>query len=90
MRLRVRAVPGSRRASVVGRYGDAWKIRLTSAPEKGRANVELARLLADIVGGRPGDVRVVTGAGARDKLVELQTPLALADVEGLLDAAAGK
>lgn len=70
-RIAVRAVPGSARAAIVGPYGDAWKVRLSAAPEKGRANDELVRLLAKLLGIHRHAVRVVAGASARDKLVEL-------------------
>jgi uncharacterized protein YggU (UPF0235/DUF167 family) len=70
-RVRIRAVPGSRSAGVVGRYGEAWKVRVRSAPEAGRANDELAELLAQLAGVRARDVRVIAGTGARDKLVEV-------------------
>ena len=68
-RIRVRAVPGSRRAGVVGPHGEAWKVRVTAAPEKGRANEELVAVLAGVLGVGRGDIEVVTGAGARDKLL---------------------
>jgi uncharacterized protein YggU (UPF0235/DUF167 family) len=55
----------------VGRLGDAWKLRVRSAPERGRANAAVARLLADELGLVPRDVRVVTGHTSRDKIVEV-------------------
>ena len=37
-RLAVRVAPGAARAGVVGRHGDAWKLRVSAAPERGKAN----------------------------------------------------
>jgi uncharacterized protein len=71
-RLRVRVVPGARRAGVVGLHGDAWKVRVTAPPEKGRANDAVAGLLASRLGIAPRDVSVVSGTTARDKIVELR------------------
>jgi uncharacterized protein (TIGR00251 family) len=70
-RLRVRVAPGAPRAEIVGRLGDVWKLRVRSAPERGRANDEVVGLLADALRLTPDDVRVVAGRTSRDKLVEL-------------------
>jgi len=71
-RIRVRAVPGSRRAEIVGRYGEGWKIRVTAAPERGRANDELVRLLSTALGVERGAIRVVAGQASRDKVIEIE------------------
>ena len=71
-RLRFRVAPGARRSAVVGRYGDAWKVSVAAAPERGRANDELVALLAGRLDLPRPDVRVVAGLAARDKVVELE------------------
>ena len=63
--------PGARRSEVVGRLGDAWKLRVRSAPERGRANAEVSELLARRLRLPVRDVRVVSGHASRDKLVEI-------------------
>jgi uncharacterized protein (TIGR00251 family) len=70
--LRLRVAPGARRSEIVGRHGDAWRVRVTAAPERGRANDELLDLLATTLGLRRPQLRLVAGAGSRDKLVELE------------------
>lgn len=70
-RLRVRVTPGAPRSEIVGRLGDAWKLRVRSAPERGRANDDVVALLARVLGLEPRDVRVVAGGTSRDKVVEL-------------------
>ncbi len=72
VRLRVRVTPGAKRAALVGRHGEAWKVRVTAPPERGRANDAVIDLLAARLGVAPADVTVVSGAGARDKVVELR------------------
>ncbi len=72
-RLRIRVSPGAHRTEIVGRQGDAWKVRVTEAAERGRANEALVRVLADRLGIARGDVALVSGLGARDKVVELRT-----------------
>ena len=71
IRLNLRVAPGGSRAAVVGRYGDAWKVRVVAAPERGRANASVVALLADSLGLRVPDVTIVSGATSRNKTVEL-------------------
>ncbi len=69
--MRLRVVPGSRSPGIVGRYGDAWKLRVAAPPERGRANDAAVALLAETLRIQPGDVRLVAGHGSRDKIVEV-------------------
>lgn len=69
--MRLRVSPGSGRAEIVGRHGDAWKVRVTAAPEHGRANDAVIRLMADTLSLPLSAVTIVSGHGARDKIVEL-------------------
>jgi uncharacterized protein (TIGR00251 family) len=71
IRLHVRVVPGATTTQVVGRLGEAWKLRVHAAPERGRANEEVVVLLAETLGLPRADVRVVAGHTRRDKVVEL-------------------
>lgn len=67
--IKVRVAAGARRDAIVGVHGDALKVSVRQAPEKGKANREVARLLAAALGVRPADVEVVRGAAAKDKLL---------------------
>ena len=88
-RLRLRVSPGATRAGVVGRYGQAWKVRVAAPPEGGRANDAVVRLLAETLA-VPGDaVKLVSGQSARDKIVEL-TGIDEAQAERRLSSAVGK
>ncbi|MBD0347737.1 MAG: DUF167 domain-containing protein [Thermoleophilia bacterium] len=70
-RLRLRVVPGAAKPGVVGRHGDAWKLRVREAPDRGRANDAVLDLLAGTLVVPRRDLRLVSGHGARDKVVEL-------------------
>ena len=70
-RLRLRVAPGARRAGIVGRHGEAWKVRVAEPPDGGRANAAVVRLLADTLELPRDSVTVVSGHGSRDKVVEL-------------------
>lgn len=63
----VRAVPGASRAAVVGLHGDELRIRVASPPVDGRANDELCTVLADALGLKAREVRVIAGHTARSK-----------------------
>jgi uncharacterized protein (TIGR00251 family) len=70
-RLQLRVAPGARRARVVGRHGDGWKLHVTAPPEDGRANDAVVRLLADTLSLSRSEVTLVAGRSSRDKVVEL-------------------
>jgi hypothetical protein len=70
-RLRLRVSPGAARAEVVGRHGEAWKVRVPAAPERGRANDAVVALLADTLSLERRAVTLVSGHASRDKIVEL-------------------
>jgi uncharacterized protein (TIGR00251 family) len=63
--------PGASKTGL-GPY-DPWrqriKARVTAPASKGKANEELARLLADTLGVGPKDVRILRGATTRRKTV---------------------
>jgi uncharacterized protein len=69
--LRLRVIPGSAKPRIVGRYGDAWKLRVSAPPERGQANEATVDLLADTLGLPAANVRLVSGHGSRDKTVEV-------------------
>ncbi|HSF85221.1 MAG TPA: DUF167 domain-containing protein [Acidimicrobiia bacterium] len=62
--LIVWVVPGASRSEVAGLYGDALRVRVTQAPERGRANVAAGELLTQALGAR---VELVGGATSRRK-----------------------
>jgi uncharacterized protein (TIGR00251 family) len=70
-RLVLHVQPRARRTEVAGRHGDAVKVRLAAPPVDGAANAELVRFLAERLGVARAAVRIVAGAGARRKLVEV-------------------
>jgi uncharacterized protein len=88
-RLTLRVSPGARTSAVVGRHGDAWKVRVAAQPERGRANEAVVALLAATLGVPARTISVVSGHGARDKLVEL-TGIAPEETERRLAAAGRK
>jgi uncharacterized protein (TIGR00251 family) len=84
-RVKLRVSPGARRPGIVGRHGEAWKVRVAEPPDHGRANAAVLRLLERTLG---VEIRLVGGRTTRDKVVALD--LDVAQVERLLTEAAGK
>ena len=70
-RITVKVHPRARRTAPAGRFGDAWKLDLAAPPVDGKANQECRRFLAELAGVPQSAVRIVTGATARLKLVEV-------------------
>ena len=71
-RVQLRVSPGATRSAVIGRHGDAWKVRVAAAPERGKANRAVLDLLAQTLGLPRALIELVAGAGARDKVVALR------------------
>lgn len=70
--LRLRVVPGARRPGVVGRHGDAWKVRVSAPAEAGKANDAMLALLAEALQVPRRDLHVASGRSSRDKVVSLE------------------
>ena len=85
-RLRLRIHPGAARPGIVGRPGEGWKIRVTAAPEAGRANEAVLRLLAETLSVPRDSMTLVSGHAGRDKTVRLDG-VGPAQVERRLSAA---
>ncbi|HKG44349.1 MAG TPA: DUF167 domain-containing protein [Gaiellaceae bacterium] len=71
-RVRFRVSPGARRSDVAGRHGEAWKVRVAAPPERGRANDALLDLLAERLELPRRSLSIVSGHGARDKIVLME------------------
>jgi uncharacterized protein len=68
----VHLVPRAKTTEVVGRYGDAIRIRVAAPPVEGAANAELVRFLAERLGVARSAVTIVRGQHARRKAIAIQ------------------
>jgi uncharacterized protein len=71
-RIAVKVHPRARRTALAGRFGEAWKLDLAAPPVDGKANEECVRFFAALAGVPRSRVRIVSGAAARLKLVEVE------------------
>jgi len=69
--LLVKVTPGASRTRVAGMHGDRVKIAIAAAPERGKANAELAAFLAGKTGLKPRDVIIESGTTSPLKRVRL-------------------
>ena len=79
--------PGAAWSEIVGRRGEAWKVRVAAAPERGRANGALVDLLAKTLRVPRESVRVRVGRTGRLKTVEVPA-LGADEIDRRLAAAA--
>lgn len=77
---------GSARSGVRAVHGNALKVAVRAAPEKGKANAELEQVLAAFFRVSRGKVRVVSGQTSRRKRVQLEG-LSVGAVRAALDRA---
>lgn len=83
-RLRLRVKPGARKTAIVGIHGGALKLAVAAAPEKGKANRAVVKLLAATLGLPTSAVTITSGESSQDKVAEIA--LRPADVRAILGA----
>jgi uncharacterized protein (TIGR00251 family) len=69
--LAIHVTPKSGRDEVVGWRGSELAVRVTAAPEGGKANTAVCKVVAAALGVPKTSVRVVRGDTARHKVLEI-------------------
>lgn len=67
----IKVVPGASRSEVAGWLGEVLKIKVTAAPEKGKANAAVKTLLSKELGLPLGAVTVVSGKTSARKTIAI-------------------
>lgn len=71
--VRIKAVPKQPKTELFAKMDDGtWKIRVAAVPERGKANAEILRYLAEITGFRKERFEIVSGTGDAFKLVKIR------------------
>ena len=70
-RLRLRVKASARRERLVGSYGGALKIEVNVAPERGKANDAVLRLLAGELGVPRRALEITSGLTSQNKVVTI-------------------
>jgi uncharacterized protein (TIGR00251 family) len=84
--IRLHVQPGAGKTAVVGRHGDAVKVRVAAPPEGGRANDAVVALVAASFDVKLAAVTLLSGESSRAKRVQIEG-IAEAEVERLLELA---
>ena len=71
MRFNVRVQPRASKDEVVGYSNGVLRVRLRAPPVEGAANEALIEFLADELGVSRRHVRIVSGIGSRNKVIEV-------------------
>jgi uncharacterized protein (TIGR00251 family) len=70
--LRLHVHPGAGRTAIVGRHGDALKVKVGAPPADGRANAAVVALVAETLGVEAAQVELTSGASSRSKRVRIR------------------
>ena len=65
--LPIKAQPGGRRNGLTGVHDGALKLSVTQAPEKGKANVAIAKLLCTTLGLKMSQIELIQGETSSHK-----------------------
>ena len=71
IKVKIKVEPLSSKSGIVGPYGDALKVKLTSPPVEGKANKELIEVLAKGFGITKKDIEICSGQSSKNKVVKL-------------------
>lgn len=87
VQLRVKVVPGASRDAIAGWLGEALKVRVRAAPERGKANAAVEALVARALRVPRRSVRVASGQTSPHKVLEISDLSAAEASQRLADLA---
>jgi uncharacterized protein (TIGR00251 family) len=67
----IKVHPGANRNAITGEIGDALKVSLTAAPEKGRANTACIEFFAKLLKVPRSSVTIASGQTSRSKVIRV-------------------
>ena len=79
----VRVIPCASKSEIVGEHGGSLKVRISSPPVDGAANVEIIRLFAKHFGVSKREVSIVNGETSKNKRIKIEN-LSVSEFEELI------
>ncbi|MEK6248122.1 MAG: DUF167 domain-containing protein, partial [Planctomycetales bacterium] len=71
IRIPVKVVPAASRNEVAGWLGSELKVRVTAAPERGKANSAVEQVVADLLGLSKQSVNIIARKTSTRKILEI-------------------
>ena len=75
-RIKLKVIARAKKEEVLRLSEDSYRIKVSSAPEKGKANKRIIELLSKEFGVKKRDVRIVSGETSDRKIVEITSRIA--------------
>ena len=70
--ISIKVIPRASKNQIVGKEGDALKVRLNAPPVEGKANEALVKFLAESLGVSRYQIEIVAGHASRHKVVRVR------------------
>jgi uncharacterized protein (TIGR00251 family) len=77
IKVAIRVGPGASRTKVGGTHGDALVVKVAARAVEGKATEAALEAVAKALGVRRRDVRLLSGATSRDKVIEIDGDVTL-------------
>ncbi len=71
MKLSITVIPRSSKTEITEQKGNSYRIKLKSAPDKGKANAELLRFLAREFKIAQSEITILRGKKSRKKIIHI-------------------
>jgi uncharacterized protein (TIGR00251 family) len=84
-RIKLKVIPGASNSAIKGWMGDALKIRVSAAPEKGKANKEVLAIMSKALSVQISELSLISGQTSPHKTIEI-LGLPQEEVEGRIAA----
>ena len=69
--LTIKVIPGASRDRIAGKLGDAIKVQVSAAPERGKANDAVINLIAGLLGLRRNEIQIARGHAQPRKVLQI-------------------